>query len=86
MAPSRGRFLQSGCNRCWKTSVVINAFSKFVYDETCRVFHNTAALKVPGADCRFRGHSQSCALAVAGTAVAGVAVAGVRITPEVEDC
>ena len=25
-----------------------NAFSKFVYDETCRVFHNTAALQVPG--------------------------------------
>ena len=48
MAPSMGRFLQSGCNRCWKTSVVINAFSKFVYDETCRVFHNTAALQVPG--------------------------------------
>ena len=25
-----------------------NAFSKFVYNETCRVFHGTAALQVPG--------------------------------------
>ena len=26
-----------------------NAFSKFVYNETCRVFHATAALHVPGS-------------------------------------
>ena len=26
-----------------------NAFSAFVYNETCRVFHSTAALHVPGA-------------------------------------
>ena len=25
-----------------------NALSRFVYDETCRVFHDTAALHVPG--------------------------------------
>ena len=25
-----------------------NAFSTFVYNETCRVFHGTAALQVPG--------------------------------------
>ena len=25
-----------------------NTFSKLVYDETCRVFHDTAALHVPG--------------------------------------
>ena len=36
----------------WMQSVLdderSNAFSKFVYDETCRVFHDTAALHVPG--------------------------------------
>ena len=36
----------------WMQNVVddecSNAFSKFVYNETCRVFHGTVALHVPG--------------------------------------
>jgi hypothetical protein len=46
-----------------------NAFSTFVYTESCRVFHGTAALHVPGAD-RSRGLPQSRTPAVADTAVA----------------
>ena len=42
-----------------------SAFSTFVYTETCRVFHDTAALHVPG------GGPQSRTPAVAGSRIRG---------------